>query len=140
MFKLDLFNVESAIEIKNILMITGIIWIIISIFLLNFMSLNEIRNDNKKISKSIIYGNLTLTILFAGFVLIIASIGSYKDFIINLIKSVMRFIFSDSQDTTEIIQETEKPSGDGGFDFSELAEAGTTSPFRSEERRVGKEC
>ncbi len=106
-------------------MTAGIIWILLSIFILN--AINVSSSSNGRMSKGLLRGNITLSVIFAGIVLIIANINSYKDFILNALRNILIFLLSGSQESESPI-ESSAPQG-GGMDLSELAKESKSSLF-----------
>ena len=91
-FAFSQFKNDSSMQLKSIITIVGIVWIIISIFMLNIIHLKRLSDTNKKISRGLLYGNITLTVLFAGLTLIISSVNIYKDMIVNIFRNILLFI------------------------------------------------
>lgn len=124
-FIFKLFNNTNSLEVRNLLLIIDIIWIILSLFIVNSININRITSNNSKTSKSILYGNLGLTVTFSSAILLLASFGSYKDIILNAIRSILLWLFSGSgkkgdavigmpeaepMDLQELLGEGSKPS------------------------------
>ena len=117
---------EFTIEAKPLFMTVGIIWIIVCVFVLNFMSLSRVASG-KKLSKGLIRGNIAMTVILTGLILIISNVGAYKDFILGVIRKIFAFIFNSSE-PEEIPMESEAPQG-GGFDLSQLGGENKSSAF-----------
>ena len=117
---------QSSIQAEPLFMTAGIIWIIICIFVLNFISISN-ASTGRRFSKSLLVGNITLTFLFAGLIVIISSINSYKDLILNAIRKVLLFLFSGSE--PEVIPEESPADSGGGMDFSQLGLEEKSSAF-----------
>jgi hypothetical protein len=125
LFFISVFNTPSAQQAKPVFMTVGIIWILLSVFILN--AINVSRSSNGKLSKGLLRGNITLSILFAGLVLIVSNINSYKDFILNTLRNILAFLLSGSEES-EMPIESPMPQG-GGMDLGELAEESESSLF-----------
>jgi len=117
---------ESAIQAEPFLMTVGVVWIIVSLFLMTYMNINN-AFSGRKLSKSLVAGNVTLTALFVGFVLLVSNIGAYKDLIFGVIRKILLLLVGE-EEISEVPLESETPQG-GGMDFSKLAEGSETSLF-----------
>ena len=117
---------EFSIEAMPYLMTTGVTWIMICVFAMNILSLSRVA-AGRKLSKGLVTGNITMTVILSGLVLLVASAGAYKDFIFKIIRAIFAFIFGGT-DSEEVPMETQAPEG-GGFDLSQLMEESKSSPF-----------
>ena len=117
---------ESTKQAMPLFTIVGVSWIIISLFVLNMMSISR-DYSKKKLSKSLIIGNVTLTFLFAGLILIISNISDIKDNIINFFKKAILFFLRGAEPEEVPIEipaaESVRP------DFSQLGGESKTSFF-----------
>ncbi len=127
-FSFEVFKIESAMQIKSILSIVSIGWLIISIFLLNQININRITKDNYKISKSMIYGNVMMTSLFIGVVFLVASMGKLKEIILEMLRKGILAIFSRQEYVGEVIVEAVEEEV-VEVNIADLLERGESSPF-----------
>ena len=123
---LDPFQTVSSQQAKPVFITAGVIWLIMCVFILNVMNIRRI-SPGRKFTKAMIGGNITLTVIFAGLVMIVANIGAYKEAVLNIIRKVLQFLLGGSSEEA-VPMETAAPQGDG-MDLSALAEDSGPSPF-----------
>ncbi len=120
------FDSARGDSVRPIVFAVGIIWIVISLFILNIMNITR-NADSGASAKSIIVNNVIITAVFTGALMFIANFGRIKEFIENAIRSLIVFLIGTPSEQTPVEEAAPPPGASQNFPI--LPEATEPSAF-----------